>query len=439
MRVLAHGPVMAFATFFGRDWSGLLTPMLLIALRGFNTVSKFALSLYTARYLGLAELGIYGLLVAGVTILPAFAGFGTNDWLGRRAARSGMTEVGPLMSAKLALSLAFNVGLQATAYALNAAMGTPVPWPVMMIFSGVALLDHLADDVGILLTYRGHVVLANILFFIRAGLWPIGVIVIGLLVPAARTLEALIVGWLAGLVLMWLILGTYAIRRGAIAHARPDWRLVTQGIPQSVPFYLKDMSIAANLYLDRFLVSLFLGLELTGVYTFFWSMANVIHNLAVSAIFLPAMSKLVRSAKENMAEFRALLRGVEWRTAGFAIALALVLIAVLPFIIPYIDRPLLSAYLPVFAIVVAATVLRTGVDSYNYVLLALYHDRAIAVMSMVAVPLSAALYALLMLPYGLTGAAVAYLLTSLLLLAPRIVLSRRPLNTAFSSESLPRT
>jgi O-antigen/teichoic acid export membrane protein len=223
------------------------------------------------------------------------------------------------------------------------------------------------------------------------------------------------------------MLGVYAMHRGAFAHVRPDWRLVTQGIPQSAPFYLKDISIAANLYLDRFLVSLFLGLELTGVYTFFWSMANVIHNLAVSAIFLPYMSKLVRSAKESMTEFRSLLHGVEWRTAGFAIALALVLIAALPFIIPYIDRPLLSAYVPVFAIVVTATVLRVGVDSYNYVLLALHHDRAIAIMSMIAVPLSAVLYALLMVPYGLYGAAVAYLLTCLLLLAPRLILSRRSL------------
>lgn len=424
---------MTLATLFGRDWSGLVTPMVLIALRGFNTLSKFALSLYTARYLGLADLGIYGLLVAGVTILPAFGGFGTNDWLGRRAARSDIAQVAPLMSAKLVLSLGFNLGLQAVAYALNAVMGAPVPWPVMMIFSGVALLDHLADDVGILLTYRGHVLLANILFFIRAGLWPIGVIALGLLVPAARTLEALIFGWLVGLVLMWLVLGVYGARRGAFAHARPDWSLFTQGIPQSLPFYIKDISIAANLYLDRFLVSLFLGLELTGVYTFFWSMANVVHNLAVSAIFLPTMSKLVRSAKESMAEFRALLRGAEWRTAGFAIVLALMVIAVTPFIIPYIDRPLLAAHLPVLVIVVAATVLRVGVDSYNYVLVALHRDRAIAVMSLIAVPLSAALYAGLMPLYGLNGAAVAYLVASLLLLVPRVVLSRRSLDLPVSA------
>lgn len=425
---------MTRATFLGRDWSGVLTPLLLIALRGLNTASKFALSLYTARYLGLSELGIYGLLVAGVTILPAFAGFGTNDWLGRQAARAGMAQVGPLLSAKLVLSLAFNFTAQIVSYALNAALGAPVPWSVMLLFSGVAMLDQLADDVDIMLTYRGHVVLANVLIFLRAGLWPLGVIAAGLIWPAARTLEALILGWLIGLVVKWIVLGLYAARRGAWHHAKPDWRLITEGIPQSVPFYLKDISIAANLYLDRFLVSLFLGLELTGVYTFFWSMANVIHNLSLSAIFLPYMSRLVRLAKDSMSEFRSLLRSVEWRTGAFAVALALALIAAMPFVIPYLGRPLLADYMPVFVVVAAATVLRAGVDSYNYVLLALHRDRAIAVMSMIAVPLSAALYALLMRPFGLNGAAVAYLLTSLLLLAPRLILSRRSLDMAFSQD-----
>ena len=112
------------------------------------------------------------------------------------------------------------------------------------------------------------------------------------------------------------------------------------------------------------------------------------------------------------------------------------MIAALPFIIPYIDRPLLSAYVPVFAIVVTATVLRVGVDSYNYVLLALHHDRAIAIMSMIAVPLSAVLYALLMVPDGLYGAAIAYLLTCLLLLAPRLVLSRRRIVESASDKKL---
>src|SRR5262249_19203206 len=115
----------------------------------------------------------------------------------------------------------------------------------------------------------------------------------------------------------------------------------------------------------------------------------------------------------------------EFRTAGFAVALGACLIIALPFLIPYLGRPLLSAYMSVFVIVVAATLLRIGVDSYNYVLVALHHDRAIAIISLVAVPLSAALYAVLIPLFRLQGASIAYLLTGALLIIPRIVFSRR--------------
>ena len=45
-----------------------LEPLLLMALRVGSIAAKFLLALYTARYLGLADLGIYGLLVLEAAI-----------------------------------------------------------------------------------------------------------------------------------------------------------------------------------------------------------------------------------------------------------------------------------------------------------------------------------------------------------------------------------
>src|SRR3984957_19891155 len=66
------------------DRRRLLTQFLLLANRAVITAAKFLLAVYTARYLGLADLGIYGLLVGGTTIVPAIAGVGMTDWIIRR-------------------------------------------------------------------------------------------------------------------------------------------------------------------------------------------------------------------------------------------------------------------------------------------------------------------------------------------------------------------
>jgi O-antigen/teichoic acid export membrane protein len=410
--------------------STLVRALLLIAIRGLNTISKFALALYTARYLGLADLGIYGLMVAGTTILPAFAGLGTSDWIIRQIAGAATSRATPLIVTRLAMVLAFHLILQPVAFAANAFLGVPIAWPMAILLGLIAVLEHLGADAGEMLTFRGHAVFANVLMFLRSGLWPLGVIAAGLLLPAARSLEWLMIGWLLGLICMWLVLAIYVARNARWRHLGLDWRWMRTGIRASVPFYLKDMSIAANLYLDRFLVSLFLGLELAGVYTFFWSIANVVHNLALYGVFQPHVAKLIQAARGGAAEFQPVLRRIEIETGGFALMMAVGLIAAVPFLLPYLDRPLLAAHLTVFNIVVAATLLRLAADSYNFVLVALHHDRAMAVVSLLGVPLSAALLTTLIPLLGLNGAGIAYLVTGILLLAPRLVLSRRQMTFA---------
>lgn len=410
--------------------SSLVRSLLLIAIRGLNTASKFALALYTARYLGLAELGVYGLVVAATTMLPAFAGLGTSDWIVRQIAGIPTSRAAPLICTRLSMVLLFHLILQPLLLAANALLGVPVPWSLAALIGAIALLEHLGADAAEMLTFRGHALFANVLFFLRAGLWPIGVIAAGWLSPATRNLESLMIGWLVGLILMWAVLVAYTIQQQRFRQLRVDWKWMRIGIGASVPFYLKDMSIAANLYIDRFLVTAFLGLELAGVYTFFWSIANVVHNLALYGIFQPRIALLIQTARDNPAQFLPTLKGIEKETGGFAILMSAGLIAATPLLLPYLERPLLDSHLLVFDILVAATLMRLAADSYNFVLVALHHDRAIAVINLASVPLCATLHLVLIPIFGLNGAGASYLLAGIILLAPRLILSRKPARLA---------
>jgi O-antigen/teichoic acid export membrane protein len=404
----------------------VLTPLLLIFIRGANTLSKFLLALYVTRYLGLADLGVYGLIVGATTVLPAFAGLGTSDWMIRKVAGAPSAQSGPLMTTRLGMVLLFHLLLQPIAFAANGFMGELLPWRTLMLVGAIALLDHMATDAGDMLIWRGRVLFSNILFFLRAGAWPLVVIAAGILFPETRSLDWLLAGWLAGLVVMWLALAAFVGREHRWRHLRLARREMTRGIAESLPFYIKDVSVAANLYLDRFLVSAFLGIEATGIYTFFWSVANVVHNLALHAIFYPKVTTLVEVARTAPQRFATVLHRMEITTGGVALLVAGVLVAAIPPLLPYLDRPLLNGHMPVLWLVIAATILRLAVDSYNYVLLALHYDKAIALLSLAGPPLSALFYVLLIPPLGLNGAALAYLLSAAALTVPRFVLSRRP-------------
>src|ERR1700730_13063230 len=104
----------------------LLTQISLLAMRASITVAKFLLAIYTARYLGLADLGIYGLLVAGTTIVPAVAGLGMTDWIIRKIVDVPSAEALPLMAFRSGLTLSIHLLVQPLALAIDLLLGEPV-------------------------------------------------------------------------------------------------------------------------------------------------------------------------------------------------------------------------------------------------------------------------------------------------------------------------
>jgi O-antigen/teichoic acid export membrane protein len=296
-----------------------------------------------------------------------------------------------------------------------------IPVDVFLLVAAILILEHLSSDADDLLIVRSRILFANVLTFIRSGLWPPVIIVWGLLDPSVRTFEHLLSGWLASLVLVWLVIAIYVTARRLWPLLRFDWRWLLGCLRPSLPFYLRDISTVGTLYLDRFLISAFLGLELTGVYAFYWAVGNVVHSLVLYGMLHNHLAKMVGAAREKDANvFAVLERRLQKETIVWTVLLALGAAAVTIVILPFIGRPLLQDYLGVFALILLATLMRIAADGYGYVLLALHRDRAIAAISVSGVALSALLNVVLVLVAGLIGAALAFLLTASSLLAARL-------------------
>jgi len=407
------------------NWrSRLAGQIVTLGLRLGNAGAKFVLAIYMTRYLGLADLGIYGLLVGAATTVPALLGFGLNDWLARLLVGMERRQAVPLAATRLVLTLAMHVVGQTSAWTINHLLGAPIPWALAIPIGIILLLEHLAVDAYALLIGRDRARLANVLLFLRAGAWPLLVTAWGILDPNARTLAHVLYGWIGGLVVMWVVIGVLFLPLSRQVALRA--RVFREGLRGGVPFYVNEIGAVGNLYLDRFLISLFLNLELTGVYTFFWSIANVVHTLSVYGIIQPLMPKLVAAAgTHDRAIFSRLRNRLQRESWGWAAGLSLAFAAMIPLLLPFLDRPLLDANLVAFGLVMTAVLLRIGADSYGFVLYALRRDQLIAATSLAAVA-AAAIFNLVLVPLlGLLGAGLAYVAVSGMLLASRVVLSRK--------------
>jgi O-antigen/teichoic acid export membrane protein len=408
-----------------RDYARNVRQAILFALRGVTLVAKFLLTLYTTRYLGLADLGIYGLLVGGTTIVPAVVGLGLTDWITRKIVSIPIAEAVPLIATRLATSAAIHLIVQPIVLAANVSLGSPIPFSLALLGGVILALDHLANEASDMLIARARIYTSALLAFLRAGLWPVLVIVVGLLYPETRNLQFLLLGWAAALAVVWFALAALALSGGRWRFVRFEWRLLPRGIAEAFSFYVKDVSNSVSAFVDRFVISIVLGLELTGVYTLFWSVANVVHSLTVFGVIQTDIARLVGAGQSgDRAAFRAIERRLQIETAAWALVMAIGACAVLPFFLPFLARPLLQDYLPVFWIIMAATLLRIGADGYGFVLFALHRDRIIAALA-IGAALASALLNLFLTPLaGLYGAAVAFVITSAVLFAMRYYFSK---------------
>lgn len=404
----------------------LLDQSMLLAMRIGGTAAKFLLAIYTARFLGLADLGIYGLLVGATTFVPALVGLGMTDWTVRRIVDLPRSHALPMVASCFSLTVALHLLLQPLAFAVNIVVGKPIPLEIMALCGAILLLENLAMQATDMLIARRRIFLGYFLHFLRLGFWPIPIMAIGLLFPETRTLEFLLLGWLAMLVVTWVILGALALQGGRWRLLRPQWDYLRKQLPGSFTLYVKDVSFAASNFLDRFLISLFLGLELTGVYTLFWSIGNVVNSLAVYGVLQSQLPHVIAAGQsENQTAFRALERRLQIEISSWAVLLALAAAIVTPILVPLLNQPLVQDYMPVFWFMLGATLLRVAAESYSYVLLALNLDRMIAVIAFVGALVSAIGNLVLTPLAGLWGAAAAYALTSGGLFAARFYVSRQ--------------
>jgi O-antigen/teichoic acid export membrane protein len=403
----------------------LLRRLTILGLRSCNIASKFLLALYTARYLGLADLGIYGLLVGAATGLPALLGFGLTAWIMRKLVDLPSAEAIPLMWTRLCVTVATQLAVQPAFWLLNAAAGSPVSTHRMILIGLILLLEGVGTDVHGMLTARRRILVAEMLFFVRAGLWPLPIMILGLWQPQARSLDVLLLGWTAGLGVTLLVLAACSLSQQRWRHFGFVWREIFAGLREAVALYTHDICLALNLYLDRFLISLFLSLPLTGVYTFFWSFANVAHALTIYGVLTPQISKLVEAGRTGYAgAFRATEKRVVIEIALCAVLICAFLALAMPFLLPYVARPALNDNLAIYWIVIVATLFRIGADAYGYMLYSLRLDTKVAKTS-IAATLGSACLNLLLVPYaGIFGAAAAFLLTASAHFAARLYLTK---------------
>lgn len=390
-----------------------------MGLRGGGLVLKFALTLYLARYFTLEEIGFYGLVLGAVAVMPAVLGWGLNYFLSRDVVDISALEAGRLMRDRLLVSVLSYVPVLMVIIALvKAGLLTSLasPWVV----AGVLLAEALAQDLHLALIGQRRALLANFLFFMRSALWVPLFIILGFFSDIYRSLDSLFLLWLMGAMLhipiMMAVLHKWPWKKILTSPLNTTWLM--QRLRGSGMIYLSDICQSGVSYADRYIILHFLGLEMVGVYTLFWSLGNALYTLVQAALIQTALPQLVSL-------FRAGDLKAYWNYwvayLGKVVAAGVILggglMLALPLILAWSGKSPFTAYWPLMLLILIGIILRSASDVMRHSFYSRHMDRLLPMLNMFGLAVSLVFNVSFISLMGLWGSGGAIIATGLAMVA----------------------
>ncbi|MBF0233057.1 MAG: oligosaccharide flippase family protein [Desulfamplus sp.] len=391
--------------------------MISLLLRALSLGSKFLLVIYLAKRLTPEDMGIYGLFTASVSYSLYLLGvdyyaFANREMMGRPESHW------PLIMRD-----------QAIFYCISYIVSFPllclifitdlISWKYFSWFYLILTFEHLAQESNRLLIAIQKPLQAGVILFVRAGAWAYVIIFVMIKNPDARALTTVWAGWLLG-VFLSLIISCFMFRSldwASVKQTHPDWAWIRTGVTKALPFFFSTLALRGIYTLDKYFLKYFWGETAVGVYSFYSGVANIVQYFVDAAIIVNYYPKLVSSYMlGNIKEYRIYLRQMT-----FAILTAVVIIigflglCIGP-LLDYIAKPVYSAKISVFWILLLANGVVTISYIPHYALYAIGRDKDIITSTILSFFICMTLYFCLTPYWGGEGVSVAIFISVVFLL-----------------------
>jgi len=395
------------------------------SLRLFSLFFRFSLSIYLGKFLGLKDVGVFGLLLGITGSLPAIIGLGLNYFVNRETVGSEPLVAGRKIKDRLAVTIS---GLLLSTLLIIPILINSNISDVSIIVPTVLVIiaECVAFDVQMSLFSLKKPLLANFFLFIRSASWVLPFIVLSRFDLHFRNISCLIISWLiadvAAFSMLFWRLSDWPW--ASIFASQIDFSWLRKSIKSARLIYLGDIGLAGYAYFDRFIVLGFVGLQSEGIYVFWWSMASALQALVASAVIQTSLPLLVEARKSpDRSKWRNLLRNTIGATLAYAIIGAVLIYVASMIMLPFIKRPLLYDYIDVLIAMLIASVIKSVSDVINYGLYSCGDDNKLAyinifglVVSVTTISLALAIGGLHLVGYALfTSASISLFLRTFFL------------------------
>lgn len=394
----------------------------LTSIRGILLVVKFVLTLFIAHFLDLETLGFFGLISAATIMAPSIFGLGITY----NIARDAVTHSKEAVSRELRIYANFTFVLYSTLLTGVIFYG----YVTQTLFLSIICLclvffEQLNSEFFNLFLNLSKPYIANIYHFIRAALWSIIYMVSAYFIPELRHINFLLIFWLIFSIIAFLaFVITFEFPKNnndkQICINNLKNKIVSQ-IYHARFLYFNMLATTILQYGDRYIISFFLGLKLTGVYIFFWQISSALYNLISTGVLQLYRPKFVLSCKKNDGHLFQIFKSCFIKTLVISVILSVFTYISLVFTIPYLNKPDIAVNMHIAILIFSGLVVFALSEVFMMILYSHYQDKLSLKITFIIMVLSIILNSAFVYLYGLIGAGISFLTIGSLSLLTRFL------------------
>jgi O-antigen/teichoic acid export membrane protein len=350
-----------------------------MALRGSSLVVKFAMNLFIAKFMGFEILGLYGLVIALSLTTPSFLGLALMYTQSRRAVTQSIEEVAEGLHYYGRYLLLVYSMISLCVFIIGLVSGQLL---LALLVLAVVFFEHFNNDLYQLQLNLSKPFAANLLHFIRSAAWMLIFMPAAFLFPVLRTEQALLTFWAIGGA---IALGSFiwTIRhwpwKFSISFTQLRCRVLSE-LKESKVMYFNGLATASCQYLNHFLITLFLGLESTGVYVFYTQILSALTNLIQTGVIQFSRPKMVRALKLKDPAYESIYRACLRNTLRTAFAMVIVTLPVMYGVTFYLlDKPLAVEWFPVLGAILISFIVTSTRDVNSLIFYSHHNDKRILI------------------------------------------------------------
>tara|TARA_B110000238_G_scaffold192843_1_gene228585 strand:+ start:739 stop:1983 length:1245 start_codon:yes stop_codon:yes gene_type:complete len=373
-----------------------------LTIRGSATIIKLAFTLFLGSIFTESEFGLYSLIISSIYISLILIGFDVYLDCNRKIIQKEETkEQAFILNNQLASYIPFYFLFSIVIFFIPERI---IPKEFIFLFFSVSIIEHLNSEIFRLLLALRKTVIANLLFFIRNGLWPLVILVLYYF-NFQFNISILLSYWLYASILA-LIIGLIFLRKKyKLDLSLIDKKTIIASYKYAFIFFIGTIAYKIVEFSDRYFIDYYLDKESVGVYSLYSQFGSVLNTIIFTIVISIGYPKLLKAIYSN--NLKQIIKERNNMLMEIVIISILTLLGgylILDTLLAIIDKPLYFKFNYLFYLVIISNIIFNLSYVYHFIMIGYQKDFKITILTLIGAAINIILNIILIQKYGIIGA-----------------------------------